>query len=212
VADYELLAPGTPFIAPLNPGIYPAGVTLAAYQRGQRAAEHKELIHDFKKCTGAGKGLKDLILQAIDKDFLLELKVPGITYFNASSNQWGLMDFVDITALMTECDSPWDLTEVPTKHLNRVEKARRQLARANIQIDERAMLVKAEKSFKDAEDFDTPIWEWEARQIVAQTYENLRLVMCTEYAIFNRQDAITARATGHASALPTHQHACSSRK
>ncbi len=77
------------------------------------------------------------------------------------------MDFVDITALITECNSPWDPREVPTKHLNRVEKARRQLARVNIQIDERAMLVKALKSFKEAGDFDTPIWEWEARQIAA---------------------------------------------
>ncbi len=79
------------------------------------------------------------------------------------------MDYVDITALMAECDAPWDPTEVPTKYFNRVDKARRQLARANIQIDERAMLVKALKSFKDAGDFDAPIREWEARQIAAQT-------------------------------------------
>ncbi len=105
VADYELLAPGTPFIAPLNlEGIYPA-VVFPAAQRGQREAEHKELIRKFEKCTGAGKGLKELILQVIDKDFLLEQKVPGIAYLKVSAlqmithllNRWGLMDFVDIT-------------------------------------------------------------------------------------------------------------------
>ncbi len=32
------------------------------------------------------------------------------------------------------------------------------------------------------------------------TYENPKVVMCTEYVKFNGQDATTARATGHASA------------
>ena len=62
------------------------------------------------------------------------------------------------------------------------------------------MLVKALKSFKDASDFDAPIREWEARQIATQTYDNLKIVMCTEFAKLNRQDATTARANGHASA------------
>lgn len=206
-AEYDQLAPGTPFVVPPNPGTYPAGVIPAA-QRGQREAEHKELIKEFEKCTGASKGLKDLIMQAIDEDFLLELKVPGIAYLNVTPLQmlthlrtrYGNIDYVDITALMAECDAPWDPTEVPTKHFNRVEKARRQLARANIQIDQRAMLAKALKSFKDAGDFDAPIREWEARPAATQTYDNLKIVMCTEYAKLNRQDATTARATGHASA------------
>jgi len=73
------------------------------------------------------------------------------------------------------------------------------LARANVQIDERAMMVKALKSFKDAGDFDAPIREWEARPVALQTYANLKIVMCTEYAKLNRQDSTTARATGHAS-------------
>ncbi len=205
--EYDQLAPGTPFIAPANPGIYPAG-NIPAAQRGQREAEHKELIKEFEKCTGASKGLKDLIMQAIDEDFLLELKVPGIAYLNVTPLQmithlktrYGSMDYVDITALMAECDAPWDPTEVPTKHFNKVEKARRQLARANIQIDERAMLVKALKGFKDAGDFDAPIREWEARPVAMQTYENLKIVMCTEFAKLNRQDSTTARSTGHASA------------
>ena len=81
-------------------------------------------------------------MQAIDEDFLLELKVLGIAHLNVTPlqmlthlrMQYGSMDYVDITALMAECDAPWDPTEVPTKHFNRVEKARRQLACANIQI------------------------------------------------------------------------------
>jgi hypothetical protein len=87
---------------------------------------------------------------------------------------------------------------VPTKHFNWIEKARRQLACANIQIDQRAMMVKALKSFKIAGDFDVAIREWEARPAVSQTYKNIKVVMCTEYSKLNCQDAVSARATGHA--------------
>jgi hypothetical protein len=61
------------------------------------------------------------------------------------------------------------------------------------------MMAKALKSFKDAGDYDAPIREWEAKPVASQTYANLKVVMCAEFAKLNRQDATTARATGHAS-------------
>ena len=206
VADYAVFAPATPFVVPANPGHYPAG-PIPAVQRVQREAEHKALIVQFQTCTGVAKGLKDLILQAVDEDFLLELRDEGVAYLNVTPFQmlthlrdrWGSMDYVDITALLAECNSPWNAAEVPTKYFNRVDKARRQLARANVQVDERAMMAKALKCFKDAGDFDPAIREWEARPMPAQTYANLKVLMCTEFAKLNRQDATTARATGHAS-------------
>ncbi len=79
-------------------------------------------------------------------------------------------------------------------------KSSKTLARANVEINERAMLAKALKSFQDAGDFDMVIREWEARPAVAQTYANFKVVMCAEFSKLNRQDSITARATGHASA------------
>ena len=70
-------------------------------------------------------------MQAIDEDYLLELKVPGIAYLNVTPLQmithlrlrWGTMDYVDINALIAECDATWDVTKVPTKHFNPIEKA-----------------------------------------------------------------------------------------
>jgi hypothetical protein len=82
---------------------------------------------------GASKGLKDLILQAVDEDFSLELQAKGIAYLNVTPVQmlthlhdcWGTMDFVDITALLSECNTPWNAAEVPTKYFNWTDKARR---------------------------------------------------------------------------------------
>jgi hypothetical protein len=130
VADYELFAPGMPFIVPANPGVYPLG-NIPAAQCGQWEAKHKALVGQFQTCMGASKGLKDLILQAVDKDFFLELRAEGIAYLNVTPVQmlthlqdcWGTMDFVDITALLSECNTLWNATEVPTKYFNRTDKA-----------------------------------------------------------------------------------------
>jgi hypothetical protein len=202
-AEYELM-PGTPFLFPANPGFYPQG-NIPAAQRNQREAEHKGLIAQFQTCVGASKGLKDLILKAVEEDYLLELQAEGSAYLNVTPLQmlthlrdrWGTMDYVDITALLAECDAPWNAAEVPQKYFNRMDKARKQLARANVQVDERAMMAKALKSFKDAGDYDAPIREWEAKPAAQQTYVNLKTLMNTEFTKLNRQDATTARATGH---------------
>jgi len=136
--DYATMAPGTPFVAPLNPGVYLIGVTAA--NCSQMEAKHKEQINQFHTFAGVGMGLKDLILKAIDKDYLLEIKHECVTFLNMTAvqmlthlcNRWGIVDFVDITALMSECDAPWSMGEVPTIYFNRVKKAIKQLAKVNI--------------------------------------------------------------------------------
>ena len=65
-ANYATIAPGTPFVPPANPGVYLIGVTAANCARME--AEHKEQIKVFETFTGAGMGLKDLILKAIVED------------------------------------------------------------------------------------------------------------------------------------------------
>ena len=79
--DYKAMAPGTLFIVPANLGVYPAGVIPAA-QRLQREAKHKALIKQFQMCVGVAKGLKELIMKAIDEDFLLELRAQQTGYLN----------------------------------------------------------------------------------------------------------------------------------
>jgi hypothetical protein len=135
IADYDAFAPGTPFVPPPNPRHYPQR-NIPAAQHGQQEAEHKVLIAQFQTCVEVSKGLKDLILQAVNEDFLLELQDEGIAYLNVTPfqmltclcNWWGTMDFVNITALLAECNTPWNAAEVPTKYFNWTKKTRRQLA------------------------------------------------------------------------------------
>jgi hypothetical protein len=122
--DYATMAPGTPFVAPVNPCVYPVGVT--AGTRSRMEAKHKEQVKQFHTFVGVGMGLKDLILKAIDKDYLLEIKHECVAFLTVMAAQmlthlcncWGVVDFVDITALMAECHAPWSVDEVPTLHFN----------------------------------------------------------------------------------------------
>ena len=204
--DYAAFAPGTPFVPPANPGVYPIGATNAT--RARMEAEHKEQVKQFETFVGVSMGLKDLIQQAIDKDYLLELKQERVAYLNVTPLQmithlrsrWGTVDFVDISALITECDAPWNVAEVPQVYFNRVEKAVKQLAKASINIDRMAMMNKALKCFKDCGNFDPAIREWEARPAATQTWDNLKNLMTTEYSRAHRQDTTSARAAGYGSA------------
>jgi hypothetical protein len=58
--EYDAMAPGTPFVFPANPGVYPAGV-IPASQQLQYEAEHKTLVRQFQTCVELAKGLKELI-------------------------------------------------------------------------------------------------------------------------------------------------------
>jgi hypothetical protein len=123
-ANHATIAPGTPFVPPANSGVYPIGVTAANCVRME--AEHNEQIKVFETFTGVGMGLKDLILKAIDKDYLLEIKHERLGFLNVTAtqmlthlrNRWGVIDFVDITALMAECDALWNMAEVPKIYFN----------------------------------------------------------------------------------------------
>jgi hypothetical protein len=64
--DYTSLAPGTLFVNPANPGVYPIGVTNA--KRSYLEVEHKEQVKQFQTFLGVSLGLKDLIQKAIKDD------------------------------------------------------------------------------------------------------------------------------------------------
>ena len=188
-ADYAMMAVGTPFVAPINPGIYPVvGVTAVNCLR--QVAEHKDEIKQFHTYAGVGMGLKDLILKAIDEDYLVEIKHERLAFFNVTAVQmmthlhqyWGSVDFVDITSLMAECDTPWSIAKIPTSYFNQVEKAMKKLVHANIHWDQCAMMNKVLKSFKGAGNYNAAIRKWEARPIAIQMWENLKVLMCTTYA------------------------------
>jgi ribosomal protein L32 len=207
-ADFmATFAVAVPFTAPANPGVYPVG-PFPNGTRKEHEAEHEKLVEVYKTYLGVADGLKQLILKAVDEDYLLELKHEIVGYLLVTPKQmiahlhtrWGSADFVDKCSLLNILNTPWNVAEVPTAHFNKVEKAIKQLARVNVPWPLEASMNSTLKAFKDSGDYDTAMRKWEASPEVEKTWANLKIMISNEYSKYHRQHAATAKSVGYGSA------------
>ena len=82
-AQYFLTA-GAPFVNPANPGTYPANVPNNATQgfRARVEAEHEELVKECKTFQRVVQATKDIILEAVDNKYLLEIEDEILGFLN----------------------------------------------------------------------------------------------------------------------------------
>ena len=140
-----LLTAGVPFNNPANPGNYPLNVAgnAAAGVRARAEAEHKEEVREYETFQGVVQATKDIILEAVDHEYLLEIEDEILGFLNQTPmdmlthlrNQGGALDFADTKTLLAERDGEWDASEVPQLYFNRIEKAIQELTRARINSD-----------------------------------------------------------------------------
>lgn len=202
-AKYLTMTGGTAFIQPGNPGIYPAGLApnAAAGTRAREEAEHKELIAQYEIHKGVEQALKDIIIQAVDEDYLLEIEDETLGFLNETPrsmiihlrNRGGALDFADTKTLLTERDQEWDASEIPTIYFNRVEKAMQQLTRAGITSDLKERTDMALYYLKSTGEYDAAVREWEAKPVANRTWANIKIFMSAEYAKENKQNKQTAK-------------------
>ena len=201
--DYTTMTGGTAFVNPVNPGIYPAGlaVNAAAGTRARAEAEHKELINQFETFEGVRLGTKDLILEAVDNEFLSEIEHDTLGYLNVTPRQMighllsrgGALDFADTRDLLAERDGEWNVTENPQLYFNRVEKAIKGLTRNGITLDPNKRRDIALFHLKATGEFDPAIRKWEAKPAAQKTWANIKTFILAEYAKENKQNKLTAK-------------------
>jgi hypothetical protein len=194
---------GTAFAPPANPGIYPAGLApnAAAGTRAREEALHKELIAQYEIHKGVEQALKDIIIEAVNEDFLLEIKDEILGFLNETPstmithlrNRGGALDFADTKTLLNERDQEWDASEVPTIYFNRVEKAMQQLTRAGITSDLKERTDMALYYLKNTGEYDAAVREWEAKPAAIRTWANIKIFMSAEYAKESKQNKQTAK-------------------
>jgi hypothetical protein len=86
---YTTMTGGTAFINPANPGIYPVGLAINASvgTRARAEAERKELINQYKMYERVRQGTKDLILEAVDNEYLIKIEHKTLGYLNLSARE-----------------------------------------------------------------------------------------------------------------------------
>jgi hypothetical protein len=81
---YLVMTGGTAFVNPFHPGIYLAGLAAntAAGSHVMAEAVHKKQIAQFEIFAGVEQALKDIILKAVDHDYLLEIEDDTLGFLN----------------------------------------------------------------------------------------------------------------------------------
>ena len=201
--EYSNMTGGTFFVNPVNPGFYPADLALnaAAGTRARAEAEHKELINQFETFEGIRLGTKDLILEAVDNEYLSEIEHDTLGFLNQTPrqmiehllNRGGTLDFADTKDLLAERDGEWNVTENPQIYFNRVEKAMKGLLRNGITSDLNERRDIALFQLKATGEFDPAVREWEAKPAAQKTWANIKTFISTEYAKENKQNKLSAK-------------------
>lgn len=202
-AKYIILTGGIAFVNPPNPGIYPPGLALnaAAGNRARAEAEHKELLAEFEVFKGVEQALKEIILEAVDKDYMLEIEDELFGFLNQTPKQMishlrargGQLDFTDTKTLISERDAEWDANEVPQVYFNRVEKAIKQLENGGITSNMNERRDMALFYLKASGEYDAAVREWEAKPTADKTWTNVKAFISNEYAKENKQNKLTAK-------------------
>jgi hypothetical protein len=198
-----LLTAGVAFANPANPGNYPANVpgNAAAGVRARAEAEHKEEVKEYETFQGVMQATKDIILEAVDPEYLLEIKDEILGFLNQTPtdmlnhlrNRGGALDFADTKTLLAERDGEWDASEVPQLYFNRVEKAIQGLTRAGITSDLNERRDMALYYLKASGEFDAAVRDWENRPAAQKTWQNIKTFISAEHAKENKQNKLTAK-------------------
>jgi hypothetical protein len=198
-----LLMTGTPFDNPQNPGIYPANIAGNASNgiRARKEALHKKFIRQYEIYCRVDQALKDIILKAVNNDYLLEIEDKILGYLNQTPrqmiahlrNRGGQLNFTGTKKLLSQWDSKWDAKEVPQVYFNQVQKAIRQLQPAGIQSNLNERRDMALFYLKASGEYNAAVREWEAKPAADKTWANIKIFISTKYAKENKQNKITAK-------------------
>jgi hypothetical protein len=202
-AIYSLMTSGTAFLIPVNPGIYPTrlAANAAPGTRARAEAEHNELINQFEVYEGVKQGTKDIIFQAVDNEYLAEIKHETLGYLNQTPrqmldhllNQGGMLEFANTKELLAERDREWNANKTLQLYFNRVENAIKGLTRCVIMSDLNERRDLAPYYLKAAGEFDAACREWEAIPAVNKTWQNIKTSISAEYSKGNNHNKLTAK-------------------
>jgi hypothetical protein len=145
--------------------------------------------------------MKDIILKAVDQEYLLEIEDETLGFLKQTPNNmlthlWnrgGALDFADTKILLAERDSKWDASKVPQIYFNQVEKAIQGLTQAGITSDLNEHCEMALYFLKASGEFNAAVREWEQRPAGQKTWQNIKTFISAEYAKENKQNKLTAK-------------------
>ncbi len=143
--EYSTIPGGIAFTDPLSPDFYPAtlAATAAVGTRAKAEAVHKELINQYKTLQEVCLGTKDLILEAVENEYLIKIENETLGFLKKTPrqmlehllNRGGALNFAETKNFIAKRDGEWNVNKNPQIYFNRVEKAIKSPARNGINLD-----------------------------------------------------------------------------
>lgn len=200
---------GIPFERPTRPPIVPPKSQVGDETNAERI--HTEKIRIFNLYLGVEQGLKDKILEAVDNEYLLELKQGVFGYQKVTARDMldhlrkrgGEMDHNDILKIRKERDEPWNGIETPAAYFARVEKNVKLLALATptpITTDMTEQMMSVLNAFAETGQFDAAVREWERKPTSEKTWANIKVFINDEFCKAKKSGVLTAKQAGFGSA------------
>ena len=102
---------GIAFINPSNPGLYPnIAANVTAGTRAREEVIHEGAVQEYEIFCGVEAGLKDILIKAVDNDFVLEIEDETLGFLNESPktiiahlrSRGGTLDFADTMKLIKQ--------------------------------------------------------------------------------------------------------------
>jgi hypothetical protein len=192
---------GKKFIAPTNPGAYPASPDADAVVREQQIAKHKAKQDEFVTHQAFAQ---QAIASAVEPEWLAEIKSDTMGYNHLTpktmlahlSKVGGTLDHLDVTQLTTHLLQEWDGIEAPVAYFAKGDRFERQLLKAGQQKNPDLRLAFALTHFEKTGEFEPAIREWKTLPTKSKTFAKFRVYIQKEFGERRKHDKSTAGSVG----------------
>ena len=210
-AAYQKHSGGIAFIRPTQPPALPP--TAASQAENQRAIDRQfnESVRIYNTYLGVEQGIKDKIIEAVDSEYLLELKDELFSYHDVTARDMldhlrkrgGGLDHTDILKIRKERDEPWDGIESPAVYFARVEKNITLLTHVTptpITTDMTERMMAVLSAFADTGNFNAAVREWEQKPDSEKTWSEIKVFINDKYCKAKKSGVLTAKQAGYGTA------------
>lgn len=207
-ANYAIIAPGTPFVAPIYPGTYPiipAGATGA--QIRVITQEHTEAMRQFTEYNAVQLALKKQLIESIEPAYVEGYKEPFTQFGNRTINgfydwlfdMYGRQSAMDKSKNDLNFRKDWDPSMPFEAFTAKMEECVEIAEAAGSAFSPQQVLDNAQDLvFKTGLYFE-PIKQWNRRPAIEKTWANFKLHMAQAQAELIEEQATAMRGGyGHA--------------
>jgi hypothetical protein len=182
-AEYNTIAPGTPFVTPIFPGnqpIIPAGATAA--QITEIVRMHTELMRQWKECRNVDAALKKQLINSVDEIYIQSLRNRMNGYANVTARtmldhliqHYGRMQPQDMTANIEMLNRRWDPSTPIETLIKQVEDCRDFAEDGNSPIQANTLINSSYTNIFNTGMYKQECNEWIRRPIEEQTWPNFK--------------------------------------